>query len=176
MMRNQKGQFVKGYKPATSFKKGHKSWQGKIRSPFTAEWRNKLSAATVGNKRGIGYKMTDEQKKRHSERMKGNKYNYQGGKTSSNLLIRTSLKIKLWRKSCMERDNFTCQKTGVCGGDLVVHHINNFADYPELRFSPENGITLSKKSHIEFHKIYGKRNNTKEQLQEFLGFKNHVNR
>jgi len=31
-----------------------------------------------------------------------------------------------------------------------------------------NGITLSKKAHNEFHKKYGKRNNTPEQLNEFL--------
>lgn len=32
----------------------------------------------------------------------------------------------------------------------------------------DNGITLSKKAHKEFHKIYGRKNNTKEQLEEFL--------
>jgi hypothetical protein len=45
---------------------------------------------------------------------------------------------------------------------------NNFAEFPELRTSIENGITLSEKAHKEFHKKYGFRNNTKEQLQEFL--------
>jgi hypothetical protein len=49
-----------------------------------------------------------------------------------------------------------------------MHHINNFADYPELRFALNNVITLSKKAHEEFHKMYGKQNNTKEQLLEFL--------
>lgn len=33
---------------------------------------------------------------------------------------------------------------------------------------PKNGITLSKKAHKEFHHIYGTKNNTKEQLIEFL--------
>ena len=95
--------------------------------------------------------------------------NWKGGITPENRKIRTSLEIKLWRKACLERDNFTCQKTGQIGGKLVVHHINNFADFPELRTSIENGITLSKEVHIEFHKKYGKRNNTFEQLSEFLG-------
>lgn len=66
------------------------------------------------------------------------------------------------------RDNYTCQATGQWGGRLVVHHINNFADFPELRMSISNGITLSDSSHREFHKKYGRRNNTREQLQEFL--------
>ena len=60
------------------------------------------------------------------------------------------------------------KKTGISGGELVVHHINNFADFPELRTAIDNGITLSKKAHQDFHKIYGVRNNTKEQLEEFL--------
>lgn len=96
---------------------------------------------------------------------------WKGGITPINLKIRTSLEYKLWRKSCFERDNFICQKTGISGGNLQVHHINNFADFPELRFDIDNGITLSQKAHKEFHKIYGKHNNTYEQLNEFLNKK-----
>ncbi len=76
--------------------------------------------------------------------------------------------MKLWRKVIFERDNFTCQKTGIKGGKLHPHHINNFADFSELRTSIENEITLSQKSHKEFHKIYGNKNNTRSQLKEFL--------
>ena len=93
---------------------------------------------------------------------------WKGGITAENDTIRTSIEMKLWKKACLERDNFTDQKTGIRGGDLVVHHINNFADFPELRTSIENGIVLSKESHNLFHKKYGKRNNTREQLYEFL--------
>jgi hypothetical protein len=94
--------------------------------------------------------------------------NMNKGKRSANKIDRQSLEYKLWRKSCFERDNFICQKTGQIGGKLVVHHINNFADFPELRFAIDNGITLSEKAHKEFHKKYGQRNNTKGQLEEFL--------
>ena len=93
------------------------------------------------------------------------------GNSTENHIIRTSLDYILWRKSCFERDNFTCQKYGVSGGKLVVHHINNFADFPELRFAIDNGITLSEKAHKEFHKLYGNRKNTREQLIEFLNRK-----
>lgn len=100
---------------------------------------------------------------------KGNvPWTWRGGITPINIKIRSSLEYSFWRKSCLKRDNFTCQKTGIIGGDLVVHHINNFAEFPELRFAIDNGITLSEKSHVEFHKKYGKRNNTKEQIVEFL--------
>ena len=58
--------------------------------------------------------------------------------------------------------------TGKYGGNLIVHHINNFADFPELRFAIDNGITMEKNIHDIFHKQYGYKNNTKEQLSEFV--------
>jgi hypothetical protein len=97
-----------------------------------------------------------------------NNCNWKGGVTKENEKKRKALEYKLWHKACLERDSFTCQKSGQKGGKLQVHHIHNFADYPELRTSIENGITLSYKSHREFHKKYGFKNNTKEQLIEFL--------
>ena len=95
-------------------------------------------------------------------------HSWKGGLTPEHLLDRRGIKYKEWRCSVFERDHFTCQKTGVKGGKLVAHHIKNFSKYPGLRFAVNNGITLSLKSHNEFHKIYGKRNNTPEQLVEFI--------
>jgi len=97
-----------------------------------------------------------------------NSHFWKGGITSESKIIRTSVEYKIWRKAIFEKDNFTCQKCEQKGGDLVVHHINNFADFSELRFAIDNGIVLCKKCHIEFHKKYGRHNNTKEQLKEFL--------
>jgi 5-methylcytosine-specific restriction endonuclease McrA len=110
---------------------------------------------------------TDNQK-RYWESLKGKKpWNWKG-LTPENKRIRNSIDYRLWRKSCFIRDNYICQKTGISGGYLVAHHINNFAEFPELRFAIDNGITLSLKAHKEFHKKYGMKNNTKEQLEEFL--------
>lgn len=97
---------------------------------------------------------------------KGN--NWKGGIYKTNNDIRRSPEYKFWNKGCLLRDNFTCQKYKISGGELVVHHINNFADFPEFRFAIDNGITLSIKAHKEFHKKYGIKNNTREQLNEFL--------
>lgn len=82
--------------------------------------------------------------------------------------IRMSIEYRLWRESVFARDNYTCQKCYERGGKLRAHHIQNFSQFPELRFAIDNGITLSDKEHIKFHKIYGKQNNTKEQIEEFL--------
>lgn len=96
-----------------------------------------------------------------------NHYNWRGGVATENDKLRHSFEANLWKKACLERDNHTCQKYGV-KTNLVVHHINNFSKFPELRTSLENGITLSDKAHKEFHRKYGKENNTSSQWKEFL--------
>ena len=78
-----------------------------------------------------------------------------------------------WRKFVYDRDLYTCQKCGIKSGEgqsvtLNAHHICNWRDNLELRYDTNNGITLCEECHTSFHKIYGKRNNTKQQLTEFL--------
>ena len=139
---------------------------GRKRKPFSKEWRNKMSEAHKGKRRKP---FTNDWKKRISDANVGNKHpNWQGGITPMNAKIRNSIESRLWREAVLARDNWTCQRTGDRGGILNAHHIQDFSTYPELRFAIDNGITLSKKAHIEFHKIYGKDNNNKEQMEEFL--------
>ena len=97
---------------------------------------------------------------------------WKGGITSENLKARKLLEVRLWREAVYKRDKYTCQKCGDNrGGNLIAHHIRNFSEILELRTSIENGITLCEKCHILFHKTYGCRNNTKEQLKEFIALK-----
>jgi len=93
---------------------------------------------------------------------------WKGGSTPELKKIRKSIEFASWRETVFARDNWTCQKYKIRGGKLHPHHILNFGEYPELRFDVNNGVTLSDKAHIEFHKKYGKSNNTREQLKEFL--------
>jgi len=127
------------------------SWKGKKRSPESVE-------KSASKRRGI----------KRPEWGKENCNFWKGGITPINAKIRTSLEYKLWRKACFVRDNFTCQITGKSGRDIIVHHINNFADFPELRLAIDNGFTMCKEYHNKFHQIYGKHNNTREQLNEFI--------
>lgn len=146
-----------------NLKNPRRYWLGK---KFSKEYRKKLSEAHKG------YKMPEEQKRKigkKSRERKGEKCgSWKGGITPEYRRIRHSIEFRLWREAVFARDNWTCQKTGIKGGKLHPHHILNFAQYPELRFAIDNGITLSDETHREFHKIYGRANNTKEQLEKFL--------
>ncbi|MCI4463678.1 MAG: HNH endonuclease [Caldisericum sp.] len=135
---------------------------------LTEEQKEELRAKMLGKKRPNISKALKEKGIKPPLHKGENNWRWKGGITPENLQIRHSLEMRLWRKAVFERDNFTCQKCGQKGGDLEAHHINNFADFPELRFAIDNGITLCKYCHKEFHKKYGFTNNTKEQLEEFL--------
>lgn len=98
---------------------------------------------------------------------------WKGGKKTENEKIRQSLEIKIWRDSVFIVYKYTCQKCNIHSGcgrtiELRAHHIQNFSQYPELRLVVANGIVFCKDCHLEFHKKYGFRNNTKEQVDEFL--------
>jgi len=137
---------------------------GVKQSPETIE---KRIAPLRGRKRPLDIVMKSALKRRGE-----NHWNWKGGTSNSaDKVIRRSMDYKLWRNNVFTQDDYTCQKYGIKGGRLHPHHIQNFAQYPELRFSKENGITLSEKAHKEFHHIYGTKNNTREQIEEFIGRK-----
>ena len=72
-----------------------------------------------------------------------------------------------WRNSVFERDDYTCQITGIKGCRLTAHHLYSFDEYEELRLDVDNGITINKQIHKTFHNHYGYGENTKEQFEEF---------
>jgi len=83
-------------------------------------------------------------------------------------IIRGSKEFRDWRNGVFIRDNHTCQKCKVKGYELHPHHILNFNDHIDLRFDISNGITLCVEHHKEFHKLYGQKNNTREQIEEYI--------
>ena len=73
-------------------------------------------------------------------------------------------------KKVQIRDDYTCKCCGKRGGhDLEVHHLNGYDWCKEGRVDVKNGILLCKKCHKNFHSIYGKGANTKEQFDKWLG-------
>ena len=145
---------LKGWTNNGSFKLGHTT---------SKPIKIKIAKSLKGIKRSIVFR------RKQSKIRKGEKSPlWKGGVTKKNFLIRSEIEFRLWREAVFARDNWTCQKTGERGGKLHAHHIQNFSQFLELRFAIDNGITFSDKAHIEFHKKYGRKNNTKEQLEEFL--------
>lgn len=187
-------EFKKGHnKGVVAWNKGHKlsdETKEKIRKNNAKYWsekerteetRKKLRDANLGSKLSedtkkkislgnLGKRRTEETRRRISKSISGEKnHGWKGGIESENRRIRKGVEFRLWREAVFARDNWTCQKTGIKGGKLHPHHIKNFAQFPELRFAIDNGITLSDETHKTFHKEYGLENNTKEQLDKFLG-------
>lgn len=71
-------------------------------------------------------------------------------------------------KCVLLRDNYTCQCCGVCGGKLEVHHLDGYNWCVEKRCDINNGLTLCKNCHSNFHAIYGYGDNTKQQFEDWI--------
>lgn len=77
--------------------------------------------------------------------------------------IRWSKEMCDWRKMVYERDKYICQMCFKKGIYLNAHHIKKFADYPNIRFDINNGITLCKDCH---QKTKGKEDIFEQQFME----------
>jgi 5-methylcytosine-specific restriction endonuclease McrA len=75
---------------------------------------------------------------------------------------------KAWKFAVMKRDQWICGSCGRKGGEVQVHHIKRWADYPELRYVVSNGITLCKVCHDE---VTGREEQFEEQFRRAVAFK-----
>lgn len=78
-------------------------------------------------------------------------------------------KYELWREKIIHKYHNRCGKCGEIG--THCHHILNYSQFPSLRFKVKNGILFCKECHGEFHEKYGKKNNNRQQINEFLKMK-----
>lgn len=133
------------------------------------DYPQKLSNAYIYNYRCPSCSLDET-----SKRMRGeNSRFWNGGINGENDTLRHRREYKEWRIAVYERDNYTCQCCGIRGGKLNAHHINQFSDYPELRYDVNNGITLCEECHDStkygsLHNVYGTHNITSNQLREYI--------
>lgn len=74
-----------------------------------------------------------------------------------------------WRLNVYKKDNYICVCCGYDkGGNLNAHHLNGYNWDSKNRLNVENGVTLCKNCHDNFHKKYGFGNNTIEQYNEWI--------
>ena len=107
----------------------------RIGKPHTAETKARISAITrERTPRGAAH------------------YAYRNGEFQRGLDDRRSVEYQEWRNAVYRRDGYVCQHCGDNkGGNLHAHHIKEFADYPDLRFVVENGLTLCQTCHEKVH-------------------------
>src|SRR3990167_1141901 len=97
----------------------------------------------------LGREFSEELRKKISDALQAEKHpNWQGGITPINHRLRNNYKYKLWRKSVLQRDNFTCLVCGQVGGELNADHIKQFSRFPLLRYELTNGATLCVACHF----------------------------
>ena len=82
---------------------------------------------------------------------------------------------KEWSYKVKEGANFTCDCCDRRGGKLHSHHLDSYNWCKERRLDVENGVCLCESCHKEFHKFYGKGNNTKQQYIEFKNKEGEIN-
>ena len=118
---------------------------------ISEEEREARSERMRGGKNPMfGKPVSKERKKIASERHRGaGNHSWKGGlefrkKTND----RRDSAYGAWRKQVWLRDNFACKIANPdCKGRLEAHHILGWAEYPELRYEINNGITLCHAHH-----------------------------
>jgi hypothetical protein len=84
-----------------------------------------------------------------------------------NVTIRNSQEYRDWRSSVFAKYDYRCGLCSIRTKNLNAHHLDSFHAHPEKRFDLDNGICLCSEHHKDFHKQYGKKNNTKAQFFEY---------
>lgn len=93
-----------------------------------------------------------------------NHYRWKGGiRKSKNFRKNSNFRFHL-RKYIIKRDNNQCI---LCGNNqkLKVHHLDGWNICKARRFDETNLVTLCEICHNDFHRVFGKGNNTEQQFE-----------
>lgn len=124
-------------------------------SKMSAESRAKMSeAAKRRPSNRLGKKHTPETRakiaaitRERTARGEGH-YAYRHGAFQRNQNLRRTPEYIAWRTAVFERDSYTCRDCGdKQGGNLRAHHEKPMAEFPELAYDVNNGVTLCHPCH-----------------------------
>lgn len=129
---------------------GNKSHTGE---KHTEEYKKRMSKATKGIpkseemkikvKNALTGKPKSEEHKRKLQGENNWRWNPNRKEVFENCGGRSNTEYKWWSKTVKNRDgNKCCIDDKNCSGKIVAHHILGYAEYPELRYEINNGITL----------------------------------
>lgn len=79
--------------------------------------------------------------------------NWKGGITPLLRKVRNAPEYAEWREEVFRRDNWTCQRCGLRGVYLEVHHLKRVADFMNLVYKLDNGVTLCLDCHVTVDKF-----------------------
>ena len=142
--RDDKGRFIKGTKNPNKNRVERKClmcsklfW---VVGSKVKEGKGKYCGRYCDNKSRIGKRNSI-----HTE------FKVKNGNTSEYMRLRNRFirEWRVWREAVFSRDNYTCQECNIRGGVLHPHHIKSFVEYPAIRFSIDNGMTLCKSCHYK---------------------------
>lgn len=160
--RDWHGRYIKGYKLKQEIiEKIRSKAFGRNHSQETREKLSKIKKGSIPWNKGTKGIVKPNSGSFVKGQFAGKKHpNWQGGISSTNNIIRTSVEFKKWRKAVYERDNYTCIQCGVKGSgkNLNADHIKPFAYFPELRLDVNNGRTLCVRCHRLTDTFAGKGN------------------
>jgi len=128
----------KHFSPSTEFKKCQPSWNKGIHSENSGTFK-------------VGHTHSKETLKKMSNSLRGRiPWNFRGI-TSLSERVRKSWQYEQWRKQVYKHDKYTCRLCGAKDRYLNVHHLKSFSEYPELRMSVDNGLTVCIDCHCSIH-------------------------
>jgi hypothetical protein len=77
-----------------------------------------------------------------------------------------SIKYSAWMAGVYQKDGFKCFISGETS-NLSAHHLESVDKNPDKVYEITNGLTLTKPIHDQFHNLFGRGNNTREQFERF---------
>lgn len=102
-----------------------------------------------------------------------NSHLYKHGKSSELQAERNTPEYREWKK-IVKKDKEYCDCCSTAFAEWNVacaHHMNSWNNNPDERYDVNNGVTICWECHWEFHSLYGKGYNTKEQYYQFRQIK-----